>query len=118
MTGVQTCALPISLYSNPLTLEVYPIPSSNYSVSGYIRREIKDFKDIPEVYQDVLIDYATLAVHALINSSLAMKLAKEGLMDVQNDSLTSWTGNVVSVNRSLDMKTNRVESDSHNLRGE
>ena len=84
-----------TIHSSTATLDVYPIPDSNYSVVGYVKRQVTQLSDIPSAYHDVVCVKAIEIINATISGDLARILAEEGMKEVLADSLLSWDGTIV-----------------------
>lgn len=100
-----------TLHSGETTLEFWPSPSSAYATWAYLRKKIENFADIPDDYHDVIFAVAM----AMLSSPSGF--AAKGIKEVQEDSYTTWSGNIIPVSRSMDGTTGGDSSDSGNLRG-
>lgn len=97
-------------------LEVYPSPSDNYAVKALIKKNLTKFEDVPEEHRDVVINIAITTGKSLADPKLSLELLKEGLRDIEIDSLTAWRGTTIRVERPLDAGTSVRSADSGNLR--
>lgn len=100
-----------TLHSGETTLEFWPEPDDNYAIWLYLRKKIENFADIPEDFHDVVFSVAM----ALISSPAGF--AKQGIKEIQEDSLTTWDGNTIPISRHIGQAASGTGSDSGNLRG-
>ncbi len=111
-TGRPTIA---TVHSNPRILEVYPEPDTDYTVKGYVSKTINKLSDIPNIYHDVPIDFASMAIKAATDASVAAVLLKEGLEDLMADAGAHWTGGKILLQRPLGIEDEGKDVDSSNL---
>lgn len=104
-----------TIHSATKTLEVYPTPDDNYEAGLYVRKAVTSLKGIPDSYHSAVISTGLAMVRALSDSALANKLREEDLIDMQGDSMLSWNGSNVSVDRGL-YQGGHVGATSYNLR--
>lgn len=104
-----------TIHSATKTLEVYPTPDSNYEAGLYVRKAVTRLKDIPESYHSAVISTGLTMVRALSDPGLADRLRREDVADMQGDSMLSWNGTNVSVDRGLYQGGNN-RATSYNLR--
>jgi hypothetical protein len=114
-TGRPTHA---TVHSANRVLQLFPIPNSNYPIEAYVTKKITAITDLLEIYHDIPIDIAGLAIKAGVDPNVQMALVKEGLADILADSGTSWTGSKIMIQRPLGDSDIRMGSDSGNLTGE
>lgn len=90
-TGAPTIA---TIYGpdDSRTLEVYPSPDSAYNISAMAKLSITQYGDIPSRYDDVVLTTALSLLNSLRNPSVALAMMKEGLGDIRNDRVVSWSG--------------------------
>ena len=81
-----------TIHSWPAILEVYPSPSQDYEVMGYVPRKIVKLSDIPDDYHDVVETIAIAKAAASKEPEVAVALAGSDLREVQNESKTGWQG--------------------------
>jgi hypothetical protein len=105
-----------TIHSKEKRLEIWPAPSSGYTVWGMVQLEVENFKDIPTEYHDVLIDLAVAFIVATKDARAAMALAKSGIKDIGEDSMTKWTDNVIPLERHVGQSGKGLGPDSGNLR--
>lgn len=113
-TGRPTIA---TVHSNPRTLEVFPNPDKDYTVKGYVSKTIEQLSDIPDIYHDVPIDFAGLAIKAATDASVAAMLLKEGLADLMADAGAHWSGGKILIDRPLGTEGGGRIADSSNITG-
>ena len=113
-TGRPTIA---TVHSNPRTLEVFPEPDKDYTVKGYVSKTINSLSDIPNIYHDVPIDFASLAIKAATDASVAATLLKEGLADLMADAGAHWSGGKILIDRPLGTEDGGKFADSANITG-
>lgn len=97
-------------------MEVYPIPDGDFPVKALIKRKLTKFEDVPEEHRDVIVNTAITIAHSLNDPDLSLIMLRDGLKDIEIDSLTAWRGNVIKVERPLGANSSRRSADSHNLR--
>jgi hypothetical protein len=108
-----------TLHSKTRELRLYPIPDSNYPIEAYVTAKIAKLSDVPDVYHDVIIDMAGLAVKAISDPNVQMALVKEGLKDLMIDSGGGWTGSKILHPTPLSRGQRvRGDTDSSNLAAE
>lgn len=117
--GSNTTGRPViaTVHSNPRTLEVFPEPDKDYTVKGYVSKTIDSLDDIPDIYHDVPIDFASLAIKAATDASVAAMLLKEGLADLMADAGAHWSGGKILVERPLGIEDGGKFADSSNITG-
>jgi hypothetical protein len=103
-----------TLHSKEKILEVWPSPNSDYAMWGYAQNRITNFKDIPDEYHDVVIDYAVASMRA----ENALTMAAGGLEDAKGDAQAQWDGSTIPISRHVGRTSGRARADSHNLRGD
>jgi hypothetical protein len=81
-----------TIHSSTATLEVYPIPDSNYTAVAYVKRQITQLSDIPSPYHDVVYSIAIEMICAAGSSEMAASLSTQGMRDIQGDAQTVWDG--------------------------
>lgn len=109
-SGPPECA---TIHSHDETLEIYPIPDTDYSLFAYIQKKITKFDEIPTEYHDVLIDEAV----ASSDPRTALARANKGKEEMAGDSLTGWSGNVIPISRHVGRTNIGSKVSSRNLRG-
>ena len=107
-----------TLHSSDDILEFWPIPDSNYAMWAQVRFKVASFDDVPEEYHDVVISTANAAVKAAGDAMAALRLDAENRKEIQEESLTSWTGSTIGISRHLGGSKSAGRADSGNLRGE
>lgn len=106
-----------TLHSDQATLDVYPIPDSNYTVGAYLRKKVTNLSDIDDSFHDVVMDTALVSVKALSDPNLALDLLRLGLADVRENSQTAWDENNIPIGRHVGRSYEGPGADSGNLRG-
>lgn len=118
--GNDSTGTPIfaALYGKSKTLEFFPTPSSNFEIWVYLRQEVKQLSDIPDIYHDAVLDYGLLCIQALSNANVALALASGSFKDVEGDALLIWRGNVAGLDINMGRVSSVKNNDSQNLRGD
>lgn len=111
-TGRPTHA---TVHSANRILRLFPTPDSNYPIEAYVTKKISVLSDLLEIYHDIPIDIAGLAIKAGVDPNVQMALVKEGLRDLVIDSATAWTGNSIALDRHLGGDDMMTGADSRNL---
>lgn len=114
-TGRPTHA---TIHSANRVLRFYPIPNSAYPIEAYVTKKISALSDLLEIYHDIPIDIAGLAIKAGADPNVQMALVKEGLRELTIDSATAWTGNSIALDRHLGGDDMMSGADSGNLTNE
>lgn len=107
-----------TVHSANRILRLFPIPNSNYPIEAYVTKKIAFLTDLLEIYHDIPIDIAGLAIKAGVDPNVQMALVKEGLADIMADSATAWTGSKIMIQRPLGDSDTRLRADSGNLSAE
>ena len=102
--------------NNASYLALYPIPDSAYAVEASVKVAINRIEDIPSQYHDALVPIAISVANAIKDPRVAIELAKEGLKDIQDCTMTGWSGTVIPAARNLGDQSSGVRADSMNLR--
>lgn len=97
-------------------LKVYPTPDQAYSGEATLRIAIDSLEHIPDHFHQVVVAKGLEYAAAFSSGQLASMLAKEGVKDLVENSLSKWDGTVIPLARSLDQGDNRLRADSGNLR--
>ena len=103
-----------TMHSDDETLEVYPVPDSDYNAVAYVQRVISKFDDIPVEYHDLLVNYA----NASYDTRTSVAFFAEGKKEAQGDTLTRWDGNTIRISRGVGDQDTVATADSGNLRGD
>lgn len=106
-----------TIHSNPKVLELFPTPSGVYTLKLYCKKRITALEQIPEDYHDVVLHVGITIAASLASPQFSLQMVKEGLADIQADTMLGWDGSRVDVDRILDQSTNARYSDSQNLLG-
>lgn len=97
-------------------IEFWPEPDAAYNMKGDIRVALKDFRDIPDMYHDTLIDYAIASINASISQETALAMASSTIQDLRKDSRTGWSGGKILLDRHIADVSGSAKCDSGNLR--
>ena len=118
--GSSTSGRPIlaTIHSSNPKLEFYPTPDSNYVLWSYVQKQVDNFNDIPDGYHDVLISVGQEYIRSITDPNMSAKLAEQGINEIEDQSKTKWTGNVIDTSGNIGRKSKGKSGyDSYNLTG-